>query len=77
MSRPISKMTRKELLQALKGSTVSMHFMFHSYVFIDGIFSHAVIALEKKYPDDLRKLHGALWEPPELTIAEMREALRQ
>ena len=58
---------------ALEGTTVQVGYMFHSEHFIDGIFSHAIIALEKKDVNDLKKIHGILWEPPVLDKEDIKD----
>ena len=75
-NKPLSHHTNAELRALLKGTTVKIYFMFFAHVYIDGLFSHAVVGGEKKYPKDLKKTHGILWEPPELTRSELFEAIR-
>ena len=58
----------------LEGTEIYIGYIFHSEHFIDGIFSHTVIALEKKTVEDLRKIHGLTWQPPVLEKDEIKEA---
>ena len=58
----------------LEGSTIYIGYIFHSEYFIDGIFSHEVVALEKKTVEDLQKIHGFTWKPRVLTKDEIKEA---